>query len=200
MGPPETRSPSTDAPPPARRADAERTVERILAAAPAVLTANRGASVDLIAERAEVGRATLYRHFPTREDLLRAIYRRALDDAAAAIEAADPESGPAAAALRRVIAAVLEVGDRYRFVTQPDGSAETLEAQERTFGPLIALVERGQRGGELRDDRSARLLTGHLAGMLGAAVQQIDLDGVSPEEAGEALWETFVDGIASRPG
>lgn len=178
-----------------RRADAERTIEAILAAAPAVLTANRGASIDLIAERAGVGRATLYRHFPSREALLGAIYRRALADAAEAIEAAEPERGPAADALRRVIAHVLEVGDRYRFVNQPDGTAETLEAQERAAAPMIALIERGQHEGALATKRSARLLTGHLAGLIGAAVQQIDLDGVPIEEASEAAWETFIGGV-----
>ena len=184
-------------PKPRLRADAERTIERILAAAPTVLTANRGASVDLIAERAGVGRATLYRHFPTRDDLLAAIHRRALEDAATAIEAARPDEGPACEALRRVLAELLAVGDRYRFLSQPDTADGALEVQERTFAPLIALIERGQRTAEIREDRSARLLTGHLVGLLGAAVAQVDIDGVPIAEAGDAVWETFTRGVAA---
>lgn len=65
-------------PPPSRkpRADAQRNRERILEVAKEVFT-RRGAdaSLDEIAKLAEVGPGTLYRHFPTRDDLLVAVYR-----------------------------------------------------------------------------------------------------------------------------
>jgi AcrR family transcriptional regulator len=57
------------------RADAQRNRERILAVAKQVFT-RRGAeaSMDEIARRAKIGPGTLYRHFPTRDDLLVAVY------------------------------------------------------------------------------------------------------------------------------
>jgi AcrR family transcriptional regulator len=57
------------------RADAQRNRERILEVAKQVFTL-RGAeaSMDEIAKRAEIGPGTLYRHFPTRDDLLAAVY------------------------------------------------------------------------------------------------------------------------------
>ena len=57
------------------RADAQRNRERILAVAKQVFI-RRGAeaSMDEIAKRAEIGPGTLYRHFPTRDDLLAAVY------------------------------------------------------------------------------------------------------------------------------
>jgi AcrR family transcriptional regulator len=57
------------------RADAQRNRERILEAAKLVFT-RRGAeaSMDEIAKRAKIGPGTLYRHFPTRDDLLAAVY------------------------------------------------------------------------------------------------------------------------------
>jgi AcrR family transcriptional regulator len=57
------------------RADAQRNRERILAVAKQVFT-RRGAeaSMDEIAKRAKIGPGTLYRHFPTRDDLLEAVY------------------------------------------------------------------------------------------------------------------------------
>jgi AcrR family transcriptional regulator len=57
------------------RADAQRNRERILEVAKVVFT-RRGAeaSMDEIAKRAKIGPGTLYRHFPTRDDLLAAVY------------------------------------------------------------------------------------------------------------------------------
>jgi AcrR family transcriptional regulator len=57
------------------RADASRNAARLLAAAREVLAeAGNEAALDVIARRAGVGNATLYRHFPTRADLLAAVY------------------------------------------------------------------------------------------------------------------------------
>jgi AcrR family transcriptional regulator len=57
------------------RADAQRNRERILEVAKQVFT-RRGAeaSMDEIAKRAKIGPGTLYRHFPSRDDLLAAVY------------------------------------------------------------------------------------------------------------------------------
>jgi len=67
------------------RADAQRNRERILEVAKEAFT-RRGAnaSLDDIAKEARVGPGTLYRHFPTREDLLQAVYRSELEKLAAA--------------------------------------------------------------------------------------------------------------------
>lgn len=57
------------------RADAERNRERILEVAKAVFTRKGAeASMDEIAKRARIGPGTLYRHFPTRDDLLATVY------------------------------------------------------------------------------------------------------------------------------
>jgi AcrR family transcriptional regulator len=58
-----------------QRADALRNRERILQTAHDAFTESGSASLNLIAKRAGVGPGTLYRHFPTREDLILAVYR-----------------------------------------------------------------------------------------------------------------------------
>src|SRR3954452_4684795 len=58
-----------------KRADALRNYEKLVAAARAAFTeADRGASLEDIARRAGVGIGTLYRNFPTRSDLVEAVY------------------------------------------------------------------------------------------------------------------------------
>jgi len=68
-----------------KRSDARRNRDAILAAALEALTASPDASLNAIAKRAGVANATLYRHFPTREELVLATYEhevRRLVDAA----------------------------------------------------------------------------------------------------------------------
>lgn len=65
-------------PPPAGpvRADALRNREHILQVAHEAFAESGTTSLNVIAKRAGVGAGTLYRHFPTREDLILAVYRR----------------------------------------------------------------------------------------------------------------------------
>ena len=71
------------------RADARRNHEQVLAAArEAFVTAGPGVPLEEVARRAGVGIATLYRRFPDREALLRAVVMAALEDSRAAAEAA----------------------------------------------------------------------------------------------------------------
>jgi AcrR family transcriptional regulator len=58
------------------RADAQQNRQRILGAARAAFTASGDASLNSIAKAAGVGPGTLYRHFPSREDLILAVYER----------------------------------------------------------------------------------------------------------------------------
>ena len=67
------------------RSDAQRNRERILEAAKEAFTrAGVDASLDEIAKEAGVGPGTLYRHFPTRETLLGAVYRTEMEKLASA--------------------------------------------------------------------------------------------------------------------
>ena len=78
------RSPSGGRKP---RADAQRNRERILEVAKQAFTrSGTDTSLDDIAKQAGVGPGTLYRHFPTREELLKAVYRNELENLATAGE------------------------------------------------------------------------------------------------------------------
>jgi AcrR family transcriptional regulator len=88
--------------PPARRADAERNRDKILAAARAALAGSDAQDVSMaeISRRAGVGMATLYRNFPGRRELLEALYTdevNAVCDAAETTAATVDEQTPGAA-------------------------------------------------------------------------------------------------------
>src|SRR5215207_8938334 len=101
-------TPTRDGPPtaaPRRRADAERSVARIMHAALDALASDPEASMAEIARRAGVVRATIYVHFPTRDALIAAVTERAIDEVTRGIAAADPAGGDPVAALVRVLEA-----------------------------------------------------------------------------------------------
>jgi AcrR family transcriptional regulator len=141
------------------RADARRNYRRLVAAAAAAF-AERGpdASLDDIARRAGVGPGTLYRHFPTRQALLEAVYRDQVEALCArAYELGDtlPPGEALAAWLRSVagyvttkreLAAALMSGPGER---QPEVFATAKRAM-REAG--TALVRRAQEAGEIRGD------------------------------------------------
>src|SRR5215207_1032726 len=86
-----------------RRADAERSIAAILDAAAHVLAQQPQASVEAIAKAAGISRQTVYVHFPSRDVLLSALIDRASDRVAAALDAADFDSGSASEALVRLL-------------------------------------------------------------------------------------------------
>ncbi len=78
-----TKKPSSEGRKP--RADAQRNRERILEVAKQAFTrSGADTSLDDIAKQAGVGPGTLYRHFPTRQELLKAVYRNELESLATA--------------------------------------------------------------------------------------------------------------------
>src|SRR4249920_3641571 len=83
------------------RADAVRNRERVLEAAAEVFSAGGpDASLEAVARRAGVGIGTLYRHFPTREALFEAVYRREVQQLGELAEQLKGEAAPVDA-LRR---------------------------------------------------------------------------------------------------
>jgi AcrR family transcriptional regulator len=80
-----TGSPTAEPPTRGKRADAQRNRQAVLAAAAAVFaTSGVDAPIRRISAEAGVGMATIYRHFPTRADLVTAVYRHQIEECAQA--------------------------------------------------------------------------------------------------------------------
>lgn len=93
------------------RSDARRNRDRLLiAATQLILEIGSEPSRDAIAQRAGVGIATLYRHFPQQQDLLRAVVLNALDHTIAAGQSALAETTSDGTALHRYLHAAIDTG------------------------------------------------------------------------------------------
>ena len=115
---------TTPAPTPRRRrADAERSVAAILAAALDALAGDPDASMAEIARRAGVVRATIYVHFPTRESLLDAVMERTVSEVARAMSQAEPERGEPKEAMERMIRATWKELSRFHMILESTSAA-----------------------------------------------------------------------------
>ncbi|MEU5097975.1 TetR/AcrR family transcriptional regulator [Streptomyces sp. NPDC020996] len=118
---------------PSRRADARRNKETLLDAAAAVFVASGvEAPVRDIAAKAGVGLGTIYRHFPTRADLIIAVYRHQVEACA--------EAGPALlASCATPYDALREWIDRFvEFLVTKHGLAAVLRSDDAGFEALHA--------------------------------------------------------------
>jgi AcrR family transcriptional regulator len=139
------------------RADAERNRERVLGAAREVF-AEQGleASTNEIARRAGVGVATLFRRFPTRDDLVGAVFADKMSAYAAAVDGAladpDPWQG-FCGFIERVCQ--MQADDRgfADVLTMTFPTAKALEEErDRTAHALAELLDRAKTTGRLRKD------------------------------------------------
>jgi AcrR family transcriptional regulator len=153
------------------RADAVRNRERVLEAAKAVFSAGGpDASLEAVARRAGVGIGTLYRHFPTREALFEAVYRREVEQLGELSEALKSEPDPVEA-LRRWLRSNVE------FVATKKGMSAALalavnstsDLTVYSFGRLTkavgALLDRAVAAGEIRADIGPEDVLRALVGM-----------------------------------
>ncbi len=141
------------------RADAQRNRERLLVVAREVF-AEKGVEAPLeeIARRASVGIGTLYRHFPTRLDLVGTIY---LDEVNALIRSAADleENGDPLEALRgwleRFVDYVVTKRGLAGALEELRASGAFAQSQPRINAALGSLLEAGQKAGEIRPDVQA---------------------------------------------
>jgi AcrR family transcriptional regulator len=145
-----------------KRADAQRNKQTLLDAAAAIfLTSGVEAPVRDIAAKAGVGTGTIYRHFPTRADLIIAVYRHQVEACAEAGPALLASCATPYAALGRWINLFVD------FLVTKHGLAAVLRSDDAGFDTLHAyfldrlvpvcaqLLEAAAAGGEIRTDLDA---------------------------------------------
>lgn len=147
-------------PQPARkvRADAQRNRERILEAAKKAFTREgAAASLDDIARRAGIGSATLYRHFPTREALIEAVYRSEVEKLAAAEERFAAAMPPLEALRAWMLLFIDHVAEKKLIIPAMElvagGSMRLIEgSRDRIHTAFLRSAKRAIAGGHLRAD------------------------------------------------
>ena len=140
------------------RADAQRNRDRVLEVAREAFTrSGADASLDDIAKQAGVGAGTLYRHFPTRDELLKAVYRSEVEKLASA-EQQFGETMPPMEALRAWMLLFVDYIATKKIIARAlnnlvGGPSEVFEASYTQIWEAIrALVKRAIKSGDIRKD------------------------------------------------
>ena len=194
---------SSQSPPsPALRADAARNRELIISAAAAVF-AERGleAATAEIAQRAGVGEATLFRRFPTKDDLIDAVIATRMEEVSALADDAAGHPDPAAS-LERFMEELVKQFSRDRGFFEAAGERcmndpKFQPQRERALEAAGRLLKRAQEAGAVRGDLSPSDIS-FLAGSAAYAMEvskpglrddlwmrylRVILDGMKPEGA-----------------
>jgi AcrR family transcriptional regulator len=174
------------------RADAVRNRERVIAAAESVFAEfGLGGSIDDVAARAGVGRATIYRSFPTKEHLIAGVaVQRLASFARLATEALQDED--AGAAFRRVLVTISETqaNDRIMLAALRLGSdvGGLSEARSATSAALGRLMRRAKKQGSLRSDASPEDVRALMTGLT---------HSLTPEQQRDVkVWRRYANLIA----
>src|SRR3954453_11354329 len=142
-----------------RRADAQRNRERILQAARELVRQPGELKLNAVAKACGIGQGTLYRHFPTREELLAEVYRQEVDELVAAAGQLLERHHPldALAAWFDRVAAYARV-KRDVFAAVEAATGQNLAAH--SLGPIggagALLLTRGRAAGSIRPDAEVR--------------------------------------------
>jgi AcrR family transcriptional regulator len=181
------------------RADAARNRDHLLAVASRVfVSADTEPSMRAIAREAGVGIATLYRHFPTRESLVDAVYR---DQVARLTEGARELLAllPPPAALRRWMDLFGE------WIATKNGMLDTLlamiesgeiahaQTQSELLAAVDAILAAGRKTGELRTDVTAEDVAASLIGIFTVAHPH------GQDGRASRLLDILMDGLQPRP-
>lgn len=181
------------------RIDSQRNHGTVIDAALDLLSEQPNASMAAIAEHSGLGRTTVYRHFPNREDLIRAIFERIVAEAQAATSAVIDRDLPAREILLELGPAIIGIGHRFQFLadSRTVGDEVILESTLNPEDPVRHFLTSAQQEGAVRRDMPVQWMLSTINGLATAAMVELGAERVDPELAGRLLGETFVRSFSS---
>jgi AcrR family transcriptional regulator len=199
-------------PSPGRRERRKLEVRARILASARTLFAKQGfaaTTVDEIARHADVAAATFFNHFQSKQALLGLMAGEVFETLHAMTAQHLEGPGTSVEKLRRFIVSTTESIASSRGVAR-DVFLEFLRSDAtpdephpylpRLVGPFVALIEKGQRGGEFRTDREPAFLAQMAVGMMNSAITSWLADPDYPVETGLAEAAEFaIETLAPRP-
>ena len=178
-----------------RRADAQRNIAAIIEAATECLSRDPAASTSEIAKAAGVGRVTLYGHFPSRAELIDAVFVHAIEGGERTLGQVDLTGDPRDA-LARLIESSWHLVDQYRALliaaqdTLPPERVRDLHADP--MARVENLLERGRKEGVFRTDLPTSWLVSAMHNVMHGAAGEIHGGRITTDEAAPYITATLL--------
>jgi AcrR family transcriptional regulator len=182
------------------RIDAKRNREAVVDAAIELLSEQPHASMAAIAERSGLGRTTVYRHFPHRDDLIRALFIRVVEDAKVVTSEVIASGSSAREVLAGLGPAIIAIGRRYLFLSSQraqHGEEVLTESRLDPDDPVRHFVVDAKQRGELKDGLPVQWVLSLMSAMGSAAIGELSAGRLDAEEAGRLLGRALVDAFAA---
>ena len=161
------------------------------------LTRDPGVSLADIAARAGVGRATLHRHFSSRDELIRALALIAIQEMDEAADAACEDATSNADAFRRMLRALIPLGDRHGFLAREpvEDDPKIAAAFERQTRELQEMIEDAKAEGFFDPAIPTDWITQAYDHLLYAAWESTKAGETTSAQAADLAWRTLTSGL-----
>ena len=171
----------------------------IIDSAISVLLANPNAGMVEVASAAAVGRATLYRHFESKEKLIAELTMICLEETNQLLQPVDEAGLDGLEAILACIDILVPLGNKYRFLTHLysviDDDAGISAEYQRQLDGLLQLVDGAKRNGEIRDDLASTWIVASFDALIYAAWDSYSKGEATFDELTESVKKTLVGGV-----
>lgn len=162
-----------------------------------VLLAQPGASLAEVAQAAGISRTTLHKNYATRDDLVRAVGRRATEIWEQAVDRVADEPGTEAG-LRGLLGAMIESGPQLAFLWRNpvlDEDHELVQRYTEVEKRCLAVLDRGRRGGLLAASTPDWWLLQTVFALVYTAAEAVQYGKLAPLDAPDLALRTLLRGL-----
>lgn len=182
-------------------ARAERSKFALIQAGMTLLAENRDATLSDVAQVANVGRATLYRHFETRDQLIEAVAINCLETFDDATSSIDRDAKSWLDAIRLLFSVSMPLQNEMTFLMKLDSFIGENKNIKKIYHEqnkeLRYILKKCQKENSIRSDISVDWLMALLDGLFFAAWKMILDHKVSHQQAAQLAFQSFCQGVRS---
>ena len=171
--------------------------EAIIEAAFQLFNEKPGASLTDVAQRAGVGRATLHRHFKSRDTLMVALARTAQDELNEAVETAVAGATTHSEGLKLSLAAIIPLANRQWFLAHEpvDADPEVANAYKADLEELEAEIDAAKEEGTFSKDVPTKWIVQAYENLTYSAWALVRDGEATPNQAADLAWRTLTEGL-----